>query len=239
MKPYNRNWILAISILGLVFVDRGFAAEVKVAIPKTQIAIQSREFEPIEKPAVPFRAEAFVSSFSANGFSLPSRVEDTSRFQRSGLPMSGLSVLTRSFANEGLGASCSARFGLSTLHMRRTARMSYLGTVGNFEQDAYIVPLEAGLVYSPQRFAVHFRALEMAPYFELSALPTAVFTSRSVMDDGESYGSFIGRGRAGAVFSLSQTPWAINAAVDRTQGSIRGSSLSQTSFTVGLRASLE
>lgn len=235
----NQNHLLAGAAALFLSCMTAYADEVKVTIPRTQIAIQSREFEPIEKPAVPVRAEAFVSSFSANEMMLPSRVADTSRFERSGFPMAGLSVLTRSFSNEGFGASLSARFGIAALHVRRTARLTYLGTVGNFEQDAYLVPLEAGLVYSPHSLAANLDALGVAPYLEASALPTAMFTSRSVMDDGESYGAIMGRARAGAVFSLNGTPWAINAALDRTQGSVRGSSLSQTSFTVGFRASLE
>lgn len=215
------------------------ADQVTVAIPKTQIAIQSREFEPIEKPLVPMRAEVFASSFMPSSMTLPSRVDETSKFARSGLPAMGLSVLSRNFADTGLLSQVSARFGASALHMRRTARMVYLGTVGQFEQDAYLLPLEAGLVFSPRSLAANLSSIHFEPYFEASVLPTAVLTSRSVMDDGESYAALMGRARAGMVTSLAQTPWAVNLAVDQTVGSIQGASVSQTAFTLGIRAALE
>lgn len=243
--------ILFIVLLGLLIGSASFGAtrravkvkktvinedSVKVSLPDAHLESSTAK---VEEPVAYWhpRLEVVVSSWSPRDLENASIIDGASPWQVSGMPYFSAGVLINPW-DTGFASQLAFKLGLGFASLTRQATLQYLSTSEIVNQGAYLIPVQAGVEYSPSVLTWK----NVSGHLGVFVMPTMLLTQRSAMDDGTSSVGVPFQMTLGSQIDLKKwvsIPMQLTVDWVATYGGIRGGgNLFGTGIGAGIRTAL-
>lgn len=236
MKKHPAFTYLLVAVAGLVLVSQAKAQGYEVTIPKSRIEMPKTP-EP-ETPHAPDQLDFGASSWAPSGFSLPSRVAQSTTFARAGLPSVYFNYLKSLESMTDLDG-LYLKTGLNWLSLSRDGKIGSESAAVLESQSVSLLSVRIGAEYAPTTLQI----AAAQPYLGLALLPSFGMTGRTAFDDGTAYFGVPIEYALGAQFDLHRFGVSLNQAhldigMTGTAGTVDHSSVAGIGIKGGIRVAL-